>query len=343
VKREDFIPDVIWVDREDGWMVPLSRSENPEMWLKIVNGDDSIVTQVDDGRLHDGKGIFPTSSSTACWLMAPMLDLLDVKEGMDVLEIGTGTGYNAALLAERTRTGLVTTVEVDPEIAEHARRALSKTGHRVAVITGDGTLGHVEHAPYDRVVATAAAVSVPYPWVEQARPGGRILLPLAGSFQTGALLCLTVHGDGTAQGRFHGKASFMRLRGHRPDKAVWWENEEDAQITTSRLYPREVFTDFNAGFAVGVKLPGCRPGQKDEGGAEKTLLLSHAASGSWASLTPGTADHEVCQFGPRRLWDELEAARDWWIHAGRPDHTRFGITVTPEGQVFWLDTPDQLV
>ena len=157
---------MIWVDREDGWMVPLDRADDAETWLKIVNDDDAVITQVDDGELYDGKGIFPTSSSSSLWLMAQMFDLLDVKEGMDVLEIGTGTGtgtgtgYNAALLAEMTRTGKVTTIEVDPAIAEHARQALGKTGYPVTVVTGDGTLGHVEHVPYSRVVATAAATAV---------------------------------------------------------------------------------------------------------------------------------------------------------------------------------------
>jgi hypothetical protein len=71
--------------------------------------------------------------------------------------------------------------------------------------------------------------------------------------------------------------------------------------------------------------------------------LSHAGSRSWASLTAGPGEHEVAQYGPRRLWGELEAAFDWWVRAGRPDSTRFGLTVTPEGQSYWLDTPDQLI
>ena len=108
VTREDFVPDEVWVPREDGWMVPLCRAEDPQRWLDLCRDDDAIVIQVDDGSAYDGKGIFPTSSSTAPRLMTRMLDLLDVWEGMDVLEIGAGTGYNAALLAERTRTGRVT-------------------------------------------------------------------------------------------------------------------------------------------------------------------------------------------------------------------------------------------
>jgi protein-L-isoaspartate(D-aspartate) O-methyltransferase len=346
-KRADFIPDVIWVHREDGWMVPVSRADDPETWLKLVDGDDAIVTQVDDGTdEYDGKGIFATSSSSAPSVMSTMLDLLDVKEGMDVLEIGAGTGYNAALLAERAAPGHVITIEIDPGIAEHARRALRRTGHPVTVVTGDGTLGCVERAPYDRVIATAGALEVPHAWVEQTRPGGRIVLPLAGSFERQAFLCLTVHDDGTARGRFHGGVAFMRLRNQRDDEALWGCGEDDAQVTTTRLHPREPFTGFEAGFAFGARLPGCVTGWRKQGDGTRILRLSHFDSGSWATLTPGTdenEEYEVRQYGPRRLWDELEAAHRWWTEAGRPDHTRFGLTVTPEGQTFWLDYPDQVV
>jgi ribosomal protein L11 methylase PrmA len=163
VRREDFIPDEVWVRDDDGfYWVPLRRADDPERWLRLCRADDPVVIQVDDGD-NDGKGIFPTSSSTALWLMARMLDLLDVRQEMNVLEVGTGTGYNAALLAEKTQTGHVTTMELDPAIADHARTVLRKAGMPVTVVTGDGTLGHVQRAPYDRVVATAAASTVPLP------------------------------------------------------------------------------------------------------------------------------------------------------------------------------------
>ncbi|WP_241255863.1 rRNA adenine N-6-methyltransferase family protein [Candidatus Protofrankia californiensis] len=345
MKREDFIPDVIWIRREDGWMIPLDRADNPDAWLKLVNSDDSIVTQADDGTdEYNGKGIIPTSSSSAPRVMSRMLDLLDVREGMDVLEIGAGTGYNAAVLAERAAPGRVTTVEVDPVIAEHARQALRRTGHPVTVVTGDGVLGYPDGAPYDRMMATASALQIPYAWVEQTRPGGRIVLPLvSGFFECQAFLCLTVDGDGTAQGRFHDVAGFMRLRNQRDDAALWGDNEDDARITTTRLYPRAPFTEFEAGFALGLMLPGWVAGQREACDGTEILRVSHFASGSWASFSSGTDEHEVRQYGPRRLWDELEAAYDRWLRAGRPDHTRFGATITPEGQSFWLDVPEQVV
>jgi protein-L-isoaspartate O-methyltransferase len=345
LNRDEFVPETIWVHREDGWMVPLHRAEDPERWLNLVNSGEAIATQVDDGTdKYDGKGIFPTSSSSAPWLVEKMLDLLDVHKGMNVLEIGAGTGYNAALLAGKAAPGRVTTIEVDPGVAEHARTALARTGLPVTVITGDGALGHPECAPFDRVIATAGTFTIPYAWVEQTRPNGRIVLPLAGSFQSGTLLSLTVGDDGTARGRFHGEAAFMYLRDQRPAKALWrvW-NQEGAQFTTTHAYSYEPFTEFEAGFALGIRLPGwVTRGRRDDD--DGILLMSHFASGSWAVVTfSPTGEHKVACDGPRRLWEELEAAYQWWTDAGRPDHTRFGVTVTSEGQTFWLDTPDQVV
>jgi protein-L-isoaspartate O-methyltransferase len=347
VNRADFVPDTIWVRGEgEFYLVPLRRADDPEAWLRVVESGEAIATQVDDGTdAHGGRGIFPTSSSSAVWLMEKMLALLDVSGGMNVLEIGTGTGYNAALLAERAAPGQVTTIEVDPAIAAHARWVLHETGQPVTVITGDGILGHPENAPYDRVVATAAAVTVPYAWVRQTRPGGRLLVPLDGPFRYGALACLAVDGDGGAHGRLHGEAGFMPLRSQRPRTVSWRRTHDDADVTTTRLYPHEPFTDFDAAVAVGTKIPGCVPGRTKADGIE-SLRLAHADSGSWASLTPaeeGRDEYEVRQYGPRRLWDELEAAYRWWSDVRRPDHTRFGLTVTAEGQAFWLDTPDQVV
>jgi protein-L-isoaspartate O-methyltransferase len=276
--------------------------------------------------------------------MEKMLDLLDVHEGMHVLEVGAGTGYNAALIAEKATPGHVTTIDVDPAIAEHARTVLARTSLPVAVVTGDGTHGHPEHAPYDRIIVTAGVYEIPHAWVEQTRPGGRIVLPLAGSFQNGTLVSLTVRDDGTAQGQFHDDAAFMYLRNQRRGKALWRiSDQEGARFTVTREYPHEAFVDFDAGFALSARLPGWVTGvRNEENGA--ILLMSHAASGSWATVAPSvTGEHTVAYEGPRRLWDELEAAYRWWTDAGKPDHTRFGLTVAPNGLEFWLDAPDQVI
>ncbi|MGX1670473.1 methyltransferase domain-containing protein [Streptomyces sp. NPDC055400] len=172
-----------------------------ERWLRGAYADEPLATRVRDGEL--------VSSSSQPSLMARMLIELDVHEGDRVLEIGAGTGYNAALLARRAGDENVTTVDLDPEITETARRHLAEAGLRPAVVTGDGANGCPEHAPYDRIIATCALRAVPSAWPAQCRPGARILAPLA----TGLIL-LTVSEAGHAEGRFlHTPAYFVPLRG----------------------------------------------------------------------------------------------------------------------------------
>ncbi|MFG2251003.1 hypothetical protein [Spirillospora sp. NPDC048823] len=94
VPREAFVPDVVWVRRDDGWAVPLRRADDPDRWLELVRSDDSIITQVDDGATE--RGIWPTSSASAPHIVATMLETLDVQPGMKVLEIGTGVRHEVA-------------------------------------------------------------------------------------------------------------------------------------------------------------------------------------------------------------------------------------------------------
>jgi protein-L-isoaspartate(D-aspartate) O-methyltransferase len=124
----------------------------------------------------------PISSVSAPDMQAVMLEQLDVRPGMRVLEIGSG-GYNAALLAELVADdptpASVTTIDIDPEVAARARRCLDAAGYpRVRVVLGDAEGGLPASAPYDRVIVTAEAWDVPPAWVGQLAPGGRIVLPL---------------------------------------------------------------------------------------------------------------------------------------------------------------------
>ncbi|WP_241245601.1 MULTISPECIES: methyltransferase domain-containing protein [Protofrankia] len=329
-------------------MVPLNRAKEPERWQAAVDSDAPVIIQVDDGAdtYGVGRGIFPTSSSSASGVMKKMLDMLDVQLGMDVLEIGTGTGYNAALIAERSKTGRTATIEVDPVIADHARATIARLGIPVTIVTDDGTRGYSNGAPYDRIMATASVSTVPYAWVEQTRPGGRIVLPLAGSFGQCALLSLTVTDDGTARGRFQSTAAFMKIRSHRDGAPLWWTHEDNRQISFTPVRPREVFENHDAGFALGLACPGMIAGSATDPETGIVFLrLSHARSRSWASFADDPEDegYEVLQCGPRRLWEELEAAYHSWINAGRPRFHRFGMTVTPHGQEAWLGTPGHIV
>jgi len=155
VPREQFIPEL------------LSREG-----LEAVYRDEAVVTK------RDARGM-PLSSSSQPAMMAKMLELLDLRPGQRVLEIGAGTGYNAALLTHIVGSaGQVTSVDVDPELARAARRALGEAGVRATVVTGDGRDGHPGRAPYDRIIVTACADDIRRSWLEQLADGGLLELPL---------------------------------------------------------------------------------------------------------------------------------------------------------------------
>jgi protein-L-isoaspartate(D-aspartate) O-methyltransferase len=109
---------------------------------------------------------------------ALMLDLLDLERGQRVLEVGTGLGYQAAVMAELGAS--VWSVEIVEEFAEAAAARLAALGYDVAVRVGDGSRGWAEHAPFDRILVTAASSEAPAALVEQLGPGGRMVIPLGG-------------------------------------------------------------------------------------------------------------------------------------------------------------------
>jgi protein-L-isoaspartate(D-aspartate) O-methyltransferase len=146
----------------------------PDADIEDAYANKSITTKA------GGPGGRPASCATTPTVMAMMLGQLDARDGDRVLEIGAGTGYNAALLAELVgEAGRVTTVDIHPDVAEQARRVLAATGYgRVRVLTGDGTLGAPGQAPFDRVIVTVGPWDLPPAWLDQLAPGGRLVVPL---------------------------------------------------------------------------------------------------------------------------------------------------------------------
>ena len=128
-----------------------------------------------------GKG----QTISAPHMVAIIAERLDLEGGMNILEIGTGWGYNAAVVAEVVgRKGHIYTVERIPELAAKARENLEKTGYSklVTVIEGDGTLGYPEKAPYDRIYGTASAPKIPEPLKEQLKIGGKLIVPMGSDY-----------------------------------------------------------------------------------------------------------------------------------------------------------------
>ncbi|MGC1208384.1 MAG: methyltransferase domain-containing protein, partial [Ornithinimicrobium sp.] len=136
--------------------------------------DEAIVTK----READGR---PISSSSQPAVMAIMLEQLGVEPGQRVLEIGAGTGYNAALLAHLVgAAGAVTTIDIDPDLVGQARRNLDAADFsRVRVVCADGADGWVENAPYHAIILTAGTEDLAPTWVKQLAPDGRLVLPLS--------------------------------------------------------------------------------------------------------------------------------------------------------------------
>ena len=146
------------------------------------------------------------------FIVALMTDLLRLKPGDSVLEIGTGSGYQAAILAELVKR--VFTIEIVPELAKEASERLKRLGYaQIEARIGDGYFGWKEHAPFDAIIVTAAPMQIPPPLVEQLKPGGRMVIPIGGRFMTQYLVLVEKAQDGKISMREMLPVQFVPLTG----------------------------------------------------------------------------------------------------------------------------------
>lgn len=169
--------------------------------------DEAIVIKRD----ADGQ---PVSSSSQPAIMALMLDQLGLQRGQRVLEIGAGTGYNAALISHLVSPGgEVVSMDIDEDVVAGARENLARAGHPdVTVVCADAVEGYPARAPHDRIIATVGVWDLAPAWLAQLAPGGRIVVPLdlAGTQRSVAFEAV---GDGHLTSRSALPCGFMRLRG----------------------------------------------------------------------------------------------------------------------------------
>jgi protein-L-isoaspartate(D-aspartate) O-methyltransferase len=159
---------------------------------------------------HDGSGQC-VSSVSAPWIVARMLEDARIRPGMKVLEIGSG-GYNAALLSYLVgRRGRVVSMDIDVKVTSRAMAALARTEYCPLVVVGDGTYGLARCAPYERIIAAAAAPDVPQAWVEQLVEGGRLVVPLSIRGQQRIVTFVKQDGMLRSTSLFYG--GFVRFRG----------------------------------------------------------------------------------------------------------------------------------
>ena len=145
-------------------------------------------------------------------IVATMTELLAVKPGDRVFELGTGSGYQAAVLAE---LGVeLYSMEIVPPLAERARETLDRLGYgRVETRLGDGYLGWPEHAPYDAIIVTAASDHIPPPLLRQLKPGGRMLIPVGNRYLTQKLVLVTKDETGQIRTQEMMAVTFVPLTG----------------------------------------------------------------------------------------------------------------------------------
>ena len=180
-----------------------AQDPDPEL-LKTIYSDCALLTRID-----------PPSSTSQPFLVANMLELLELEEGMNVLEIGAGTGYNAALMQEIVgREGHITTIDIQEDVVEQTRRLLKGSRYGdIDVISADGAQGFPENAPYDRIIATVGCPDISLRWAEQLRTDGFMLIPLQHGPEGLDPLVRLRRDGGKLIGKFVGESGFMSIQG----------------------------------------------------------------------------------------------------------------------------------
>ncbi|MEU5426755.1 protein-L-isoaspartate(D-aspartate) O-methyltransferase [Streptomyces olivoreticuli] len=353
VDRASFLPDLIWPwDTKTDTSVAVDRTTDADAWYAAADSNMPLVTQWDDGE-HSGTtpGRVSTSSSSAPSVNYGLFQDLSPDEGMRVLDVATGTGETAGALYHRcvgTRgRGRVTTIEVDHSVSRQAREKLCAAGLYPDVVTGDGFVGHADDAPYDRILATVGLRELPGAWVRQIRKGGVIAAPWGTHYSNADAVVRLVANSGVALGHFTRPVEFMKMRAQRSPKREHSKYVpagafDSANTSTTAVTELEFITGRYTAlpFALGLRVRNCFQAVAEARDGARPVWFYGLGDSSWACVMFRDGEEaRVWQSGPRRLWDEVEAAYRWWEDQGRPEHERFGLTVTSERQSAWLDAP----
>lgn len=322
-------------------------TQTGEQHLRDIYTNIDMITQM-RYTAPDGQGAQrATSSSSMPDIMAWMLQNTYLTSGHKVLEIGTGTGYNTAILCHRLGAENVTSIDIDPDLVDTARVALAKLDLHATLVAGNGEDGFPDLAPFDAILATAATDHIPPAWIHQLAPQGRIVTDLRGSF-SGAMTTLQRTAADTVSGRCHTfDAAFMPLRAdlafplRHGSAQPFVIDRRNPAVSTTGLDPDVVARHPVLRFAVELQLGAVRA---DLFSTDDELVIT-ADDDSWATVTRAPDSHgrrAVHQSGPRRVWDSAAAAIAIWEHAHRPTLDAFGVTATDDirDQRVWLHTPD---
>lgn len=312
--------------------------------LELVYSTSTLVTAVVP---NNYGSLVPVSSSTKPDLMVSMLETLEVRDDQRILEIGTGTGYNAALLAHRLGDENVFSLDIDPDFVNTARRRLARIGRHPHLAARDGADGWPRHGPYHRIICTCAVRRIPAAWYDQLTPGGQLLVDFK---PQGGNLVLLEKKAGRLEGRFTARyAAFMIMRHHDSldDKPIpSWRPELplDRERATSAPAEPSGVVRFLRSITSTIQI---RHGYTfDERTRQPTAVKLSSADGSWCEveLAPaGDGTRTVREGGPTRIWADIERAYQQWSDWGEPSWDRVGITVGPQAWTAWLDEPRNFI
>lgn len=345
------VPRHLFVPRWWTWVAPGSGlwhdawelfdgPADPDSWLDVAYRDRSLVTQVGATHAdHAEPGVRltgrPTSSATLPGLLIQLFRHAMISDGMDVLDVGTGSGYGTALLSARLGDSHVTSIDVDEYLSKAAAERLDAIGMHPELITRDAT-GPIPGS-YDRIIATVAVRPIPASWLTALRPGGRLVVTITG---TNLILTADKTPDGGATGRIEwDRAGFMHTRTgpvYPPDMLDRFTVIRDAageQVITGRLPVVNVNEAWDLHSTLGVMLPCIAHHYEETSDGTRTAWIIHP-DGSWARAT-ATGNHSpvVHQTGPRRLWDTLDELRDQWLRDGSLPAYGAKATITPDGAI----------
>ncbi|UFQ16458.1 MULTISPECIES: methyltransferase domain-containing protein [Streptomyces] len=316
--------------------------DDGEEWLRPIYTNATLVTHLDPAKQEEG-GLWtgtPTSSSTQPSLTARMLEALDIDPKDRVLDAGTGTGYQAALICHRLNSShQLVTADIDPALTTTAKNSLSGLGYEPDIITADITAWRWK-GTFDKVIVTCAIPSITPSLRKAVEPGGRLVANLFPPMSS-ALVVLDAQPNGTLEGRFHPDGgSFMPAR---PDKAnARSTRDAEPQEGGSTEVPLEAFDSYHFNFLLAALMPGVQLqyGYEEEG--EGTLRRLVAPDGSWAEgvyQAHKRPRFEEC--GKRGIWSTVEDMWAWYAENSHPRWERFGLTVSPDGaHRLWFESPD---
>ncbi|MEU3710474.1 hypothetical protein [Streptomyces catenulae] len=322
VPRELFVPRFT---RREGSDLVTYRAGDPD-YLAAVYSDVSLNTRYDIHGTAVSSSSQPSMMARMCEALAPAGDRLPV------LDLGTGPGYNAALLCHRYGSDRVVSRDVDPNIVTDAAKHLAEAGYSPTLTLGNGAEGCPGNAPYGALIATYGTGRIPDAWRHQVARGGNIVANIGNG-----LVALTIGDHRSATGHFlPSLAAFMRAR-----------PTADAAPAPARTYAGTVATatghmqEIELSAAPGEDMPQFLGSLVHPDVVDFSLLLdgqsvhclAHPRSRSWARITPGPdGTARLDHGGPRNLWAERAPLISRWAAADQPNADAYSLTVYPTGQ-----------